>query len=190
MYFSASMNYCEFRPTLHSAKLCCCRHNLIKTYNKYDMTMNAIELAFNIDGLPLYKSCSKQFWPILCRIFHINNITEPFPVCIYFGQTKPPLDLFLEEFVNELQLIFENSLEISCNKYVNVKIRSFCCDTPARAYIRNTVRHNSYTGCDKCCIMGEYVNRHMSFPQINQTPRTHEEFKNLSYTRLQKVQHH
>ena len=45
-----------------------------------------LDLLFNIDGLPLYKSSSKQFWPILCKVFFDPDIYEPFPVAIYAGK--------------------------------------------------------------------------------------------------------
>lgn len=51
-------------------------HNgLIKQLRKhlehFDYMPNNISLNINIDGLPLYKSSRKQFWPILCSIFEV-----------------------------------------------------------------------------------------------------------------------
>lgn len=33
-----------------------------------------LQLQFNIDGVPLFKSAKKQFWPILCKIFCNRDI--------------------------------------------------------------------------------------------------------------------
>lgn len=47
---------------------------------------NIIELSFNIDGLPLFKSSNTSLWPILG---HIKNIkTDPFAVGIFCGCTS------------------------------------------------------------------------------------------------------
>lgn len=50
---------------------------------------NKILLQVNIDGVPLFKSSTKQFWPILCKIFFDPDIYEPFTVAIFFGDAKP-----------------------------------------------------------------------------------------------------
>lgn len=47
--------------------------------------MNFVELLVNKDGIPLYKSSSKEFWPILCKIYHPSDAYKPFPVAVYCG---------------------------------------------------------------------------------------------------------
>lgn len=50
---------------------------IVVKHKKVDL----LELDFNIDGLPLYKSSNVQFWPILCRI---NKLPESvFAVAIF-----------------------------------------------------------------------------------------------------------
>ena len=44
-----------------------------------------INLIVNVDGVPLYKSSSAQFCPILCRFHKL----PPFIVAIYYGNKKP-----------------------------------------------------------------------------------------------------
>lgn len=46
-------------------------------------TDNELKLQFNVDGLPLFKSDKKQFWPILCKIFSKIDIYKPFAVAIF-----------------------------------------------------------------------------------------------------------
>lgn len=59
-----------------------------------------INLAIGVDGLPLTKSSSSQFWPILAYIMGAKKIV--FPVGIYHGYTKPKCtDEFLSEFILE-----------------------------------------------------------------------------------------
>ena len=55
-----------------------------------------LDLLFNIDGLLLYKSSSKQFWPILCKVFFDPDIYKPLPVAIYASKL---LKLIIYTFV-------------------------------------------------------------------------------------------
>lgn len=129
-------------------------------------------LDFNIDGLPIHKSTNLSFWPILCRVNPGNKI---FPVALYCGKTKPPIEQFFGEFITELNALLE-SFELN-GKTVFIKVRSFCADTPARAYIKGTKGHNSYRGCDKCCVLGQYKNRKMLFLDFNCELRTDAQFR-------------
>ena len=67
-------------------------------------------LLINIDGLPLFKSSSKQFWPILAILKGISHST-PFVIGIFCGHTKPTsLDEYLADFVQEMQRLRENGV--------------------------------------------------------------------------------
>lgn len=58
----------------------------------------SIALDLNIDGLPLFKSSSTQFWPILGRVEgHI------FVISLYCGTSKPPLIPFLQKVISEMK---------------------------------------------------------------------------------------
>lgn len=93
-----------------------------------------IILSFNIDGLPIYKSSTKAFWPILCSIENIK--TQPFVVGIYYGNGKPAnLDDYLDQFVEELLDITVNGIIVN-NRYRNCSIKYFVCDLPARSYVK------------------------------------------------------
>jgi len=132
----------------------------------------------------LHKSTKEPFWPILCKVK--NFPTEPpFVVAIYCGVTKPPLDQYFSEFVTELKSYLEQGILIS-NTYVKVIYHSFCCDTPARAFIKGTKGHNAYYGCDKCVTKGEYRNRKVVFPQLNADLRNNDDFLNSVYSAYHK----
>lgn len=93
-----------------------------------------IFLSFNIDGfLPIAKSTKNEFWPILCKIDGMD--VAPLVIAIFFGSTKPGLELFLRPFVNELLKLLQDGLLIQ-RQIVTIKIRCFICDTPARCFIK------------------------------------------------------
>lgn len=116
---------------------------LKNTLEKLNFNEEVISLNVNIDGLPIYKSSKAEFWPILCNLFELPQV-KPFIIGIYYGQGKPcDVKEYLQFFVDEIKLLMEEGLIISTqNKFkaIKVKIRSFICDSPARAFIKG-----------KCC---------------------------------------
>jgi len=91
-------------------------------------------LQFNFDGLPLFKSSSIEFWPILCliRLFKFS----PFVVGVYCGAKKPPnLTDYVQDFVTELSSLLESGIMFN-GIYFSVEIDCFVCDAPARSFIK------------------------------------------------------
>lgn len=136
---------------------------------------NKVYLDFGVDGLPLHKSTKLSFWPILCKISNLP-LSPVFTVAIFCGSEKPPLNEFFQKFVEEL-LHLKTSGLVCNDKIVKVISRAFCCDTPARAFIKNTKAHNGYQGCDKCQVRGIYVNRKMLFEDLSASCRTDGNFR-------------
>lgn len=137
--------------------------------------MDNFLLDFAIDGLPLHKSTSTSFWPIICKIENI--CTKPlFTVALYCGPNKPPLDEFLLRFINEIGTLERDGIIVLDKKY-SVKIRSFCCDAPARSYIKNTKGHNAFYGCDRCFVRGESYNKRTVFLESAASLRTNINFR-------------
>ena len=67
----------------------------ILVQNRYEYS-NILNLVFNIDGLPLFKSAGIQLWPSL-GYFHSFDI---FIIAIYGGESKPnSLSEYLEDFL-------------------------------------------------------------------------------------------
>lgn len=94
-------------------------------------------MTIHIDGLPLFKSSTIQFWPILVDVAD-NPRYRPMPIGIYCGYGKPEV---IEEFLGPLVLELKNILNIGVKIsgfQVNVKLKCFICDCPARAYIKGT----------------------------------------------------
>lgn len=68
---------------------------------KKPLVDNIIQLDFNIDGLPLFKSSSTEIWPILLRSDVLID-DSPCMVGLFCGSGKPdPLDLYLHDRRNK-----------------------------------------------------------------------------------------
>lgn len=91
-------------------------------------------------------------------MFIKNGCFNPFVIGIFCGNSKPdPLNLYLEDFVNELSELLENGI-VHKNLHYYIRIHSFICDAPAKAYIKCVKSHGGYASCDKCTEYGQYVN--------------------------------
>lgn len=147
----------------------------------------SISLNINIDGLPVHKSSTKNFWPILCQIHELPGIA-PMAVGIYYGTSKPKsVSEFLNPFVHELLPILQSGLMINGHQ-VAVRIRCFICDSPARSFIKGVINFNGKHGCLKCTTKGKYshIANTVIFPQISASPRTNEKFRNKEYPEHQR----
>ncbi|OXA45147.1 hypothetical protein Fcan01_20218 [Folsomia candida] len=134
-------------------------------------------LQFNVDGIPIFKSSSLQFWPILAHVVGSNCI---FAVAIYAGVSKPnDLKQFLGEFVRELSNLLEVGF-IFRDRKLKVSTKSFICDAPARAFICAIKNHTGYYGCGKCEVKGKYVQNRVVFLKNDIVLRTDESFRSKS----------
>ena len=136
-------------------------NELIKNLSRYPNASTAdldtIELSFNVDGLPLFKSSQNSLWPILCAIVNIKPVTV-FPVVLTYGRSKPHDLGFLEEMIRDLNCILKHGLQLQ-NKTFSVVVQCIVCDAPARAFVKGTKLYSEYFGCDKCCQKGKWVGR-------------------------------
>lgn len=140
-----------------------------------------IELNFNIDGLPLFKSSPITFWPILANVHGFPNI-KPMVIAIWSGIGKPDsVNDFLEPFVKDINETIKNG--ISINGYrLEISVRSFICDSPARSMLKGTVYFNHKYGCQRCFAVGAYSTavRRTYFADFSQAKRTDMSFRDKS----------
>ena len=120
-----------------------------------------LNLKINVDGLPLFHSSKVNLWPILMCVKEVTANVKPVPVAVFCGIGKPPLEVFLRKFCDELRLMKTGTL-IS-DQLVKLSSVVFVCDAPARAYLQGIVSHNGFSGCGYCDIKGEYHENRVVF---------------------------
>ena len=133
-----------------------------------------LELALNVDGVPLYHSSTYSLWPVLCYITNVKP-HRVFVISVYGGKSKPSDMSFLDEAIEELNKISIEGIPINGNLYRC--ILKFCvCDAPARAMVKQTKLFSGYYGCDKCSQRGEFIGR-MTYPVCEAPFRTDSDFR-------------
>jgi len=152
--------------------------NEIKDNFQHDV--NEIKLVIGIDGLPISKSTSSQFWPILAYIRPHDNLV--FPVGIFYGNKKPSSsNEFLNDFVMEAKNLTSNGIVIN-NKSYEVTVDVICCDSPAKSFVLNVKGHTGYFSCTRCKVEGEFLENRTCFPynesDLQPSSRTHSEYLN------------
>ena len=147
----------------------------------YSIRCNTIELLVNVDGVPLCKSNNRQLWPILCSF---GSFT-PFIVALYCGVSKPDnISGYLKDFITEYQRLRQNGITYSL-KTLQVTIKAFVCDAPARAFLKCTKNHNSYYSCERCVIKGEWEGRIVFNSTEISELRTEADFERVLYDQYQ-----
>ncbi|CAG9771466.1 unnamed protein product [Ceutorhynchus assimilis] len=156
--------------------------NILNTKNLLEFCEDgktlSLSLSINIDGLPLSRSSTSQFWPILISIDNENlECPNPFPIGVYHGFKKPESALkYLQEFQIEFKQL-ENGFRFK-NIEVKVQISKIICDAPAKSFILCVKGHTGYFSCTKCVQEGEYINGRVTFPDLSAVLRTDDDFKN------------
>lgn len=84
---------------------------------------------------------------------------------------------FLNPFINESKDVVTNGILID-GKLLNCEIQGIICNTPAKSFILGTKGHSGYSSCTRCTQVGSYIEGRVTFPELNDPPRTHESFLN------------
>lgn len=133
------------------------------TYLKPSERKQYVTVNFNTDGAPLFQSSSYSIWPIYLQInelpFHVRN-SELIIVGLWFGKTKPNMNIFLNPFVDKINEL--NSTGIKCkinNEEVTIKVYPLVCcvDSVARPLMQGLIQYNGKFGCPWCLHPGEWV---------------------------------
>ena len=151
---------------------------MIQNNPTYVGANNTITFNVNMDGVPLYKSSSGQFWPLLCRVGRFT----PFVVALYYGQKKPDnISDYLEEFLRDYNNLREHGLTYEGTRY-NIRLRCWVCDAPARAFLKCIKGHTGYYACERCQAKGDHIENKTIYPaDMVYVSRTDEGFAAMAY---------
>ncbi|KAL1279587.1 hypothetical protein QQF64_026260 [Cirrhinus molitorella] len=131
-------------------------------YN-YARDITEVEISLSVDGLPLFKSTGKSFWPVLCTV-HLKPAST-FPLAIALTEAKPKSLDFIKVIADELNMILRNGFSWG-ETTVNVSLRCITCDAPAKAMLKCIKQFSGYFGCDKCTQKGNWEGR-MTYQQVH-----------------------
>ncbi|KAJ8290145.1 hypothetical protein GJAV_G00009230 [Gymnothorax javanicus] len=134
---------------------------------------DCIDLSFNIDGLPLFKSSGKTMWPILCAV-HLKPVSV-FPITLTCGGSKPQDLNFLDDMVTDINDVLSSGLQYR-DRTVTFNILCIVCDAPAKAFIKNVKLCSGYYGCDRCVQRGEWHEK-VTYQETEFVARTDESFR-------------
>ena len=154
--------------------------NMFKDAFHHIESFTNLNLNFHIDGIPVYKSSSLSFWPILCTVFGVNMF--PFVVALFCGQKKPDVTSYFDKFCTELQTLMNDGVIINSKRFA-VSVRAFIADAPAKAYIKQIKQHGGYHACDRCVTKGNFNthNKSVSYGEIKAEARTDKNFRDNEY---------
>lgn len=143
--------------------------------DEYLQNFNEILIDINIDGLPLFKSSSQRFWPILGKLVKSKN--EPFIIAIFKGNKDPDMSNLLNDFVREMVDLRRNGYVRNGISY-RLSIRHYILDAPARSKVKCCIEHGGYCACEKCEVVGHYIDNRMTYIEMDEKLRTDQSFFN------------
>ncbi|KAI8125589.1 hypothetical protein CVS40_4497 [Lucilia cuprina] len=145
-----------------------------------ELQLEEVSEDIGIDGLPIFKSSAVGLWPILARFVNIPQCSV-FMIGCYVGKQKPAdVNNYLHDFAAELMELKNNGFD--CNgKRINIKIRAFVCDAPAKAFVCGIKGHMSLNGCSWCRQIGVRIDNVNTFSTYIGEKRTNEDFQQRTF---------
>lgn len=86
--------------------------------------------------------------------------------------------------MEEVTDLLSNGINVN-NMLLKGNLKCIVCDTPARAYLKNTLGHRGLLACERCVVKGETIDRTTVFSSTDSRERTNKSFRNRT-----QVNHH
>jgi hypothetical protein len=88
---------------------------------------------------------------------------SPFAVAIFSGDSKPfSVTAYLQQFIEELNNLTSNGFDYN-GDIIPVKIKTFLCDAPPRAFLKCIKGHIGNYARERCNAKGQNVNRRIVY---------------------------
>ncbi|XP_046408572.1 uncharacterized protein LOC124173112 [Ischnura elegans] len=140
-----------------------------------------MSLTFNADGAQVFKDRTTvtpiylMINELKCKQRRKNMVLAG----LWYGKEKPRFDVFMDSFVNEMNELYRDGIDVPCDGVMKtVRFVTLCCcvDTVARAPLQGITGVNGYYCCSWCTLKGEYVNGTVKYTHCdaNPEPRTEE----------------
>ncbi|XP_033212134.1 uncharacterized protein LOC117169737 [Belonocnema kinseyi] len=144
-----------------------------------------IEIRIHADEAPVTKSGTEHLWILAGKVPFDPDIYKPFEIAIYDSEGKPKTaEIFLRRFIRELNILQQDGIYIG-GKHLGVTLKCIVVDTPAWAFLKNTVGHTAIFACERCSVTGEKVEGTTVYPSTNAEERTDDSFRGF-----QQPEHH
>lgn len=157
-------------------------------YKKLGLNGFEISCCINTDGVAAFNSSKFGFWPLLISFNELNyKLRRKYTILIglWFGESKPNFDAFLQPFLEEGRLLSHSGVEWNFRDQVIVSkvfFPMFAADSPARCQIQRINQYNGEYSCPWCLSKGETFwideRRHKWIfdPRIEGERRNHAQF--------------
>ncbi|XP_051159327.1 uncharacterized protein LOC127291530 [Leptopilina boulardi] len=124
-----------------------------------------LTIQWNTDGIKTFVSSKPSIWAILVQINELPyrmRKDNMFCCGIWFASEKPPMNLFLLPFSEEMIELHETGFDSETfldEKPITIKVHTICApvDSPARCAIQHLKQYNGEFGCGYCLHPGEEI---------------------------------
>ncbi|XP_075534303.1 uncharacterized protein LOC142568106 [Dermacentor variabilis] len=146
-------------------------HCYSKLREEQNLCPDDLTLTINTDGSPVWKSSKTSVWPLQFIVNELPphlRLKHPVLAGLWFGRKHPEMQLFLQQFVNEVnstgvvKWAHKGDIHVSKPYVLCVSV-----DAPARASVQNMVTFNGYFGCTWCLSPGEHREGSMRYTLVS-----------------------
>ncbi|XP_026104657.1 uncharacterized protein LOC113076212 [Carassius auratus] len=137
----------------------------LKTFTTLNDCPN-FSITFSCDGVPLFKSSSQSIWPLLCTLNELPPDLRSDHImltALWFGAKKPPMNIYLDPFVNECIGLHGRGFDWVTSDGVHGTSKVYALilvsDSVARPLLQNFKQFNGEFGCSFCLQKGTLVER-------------------------------
>ena len=140
-----------------------------------DDRQNYVTCIGNTDGATPYRFSKKTVWPVYIMLNEIppqERLNKVIVVGLWFGKTKPDLNMLLDPIIDMMNELSENGIKVKIKgESRNIKLYNlvYSLDAMARSPAQGTKCCTGYNGCCWCLHPGNYdtFSQSIKYPVIH-----------------------